>query len=163
MNSSLPYRAAVTSVTDEVRDYYCTPRATSVGGPLLSRYEIWENGEALNDSVTPSTYCAAYRAHMTLKILSLATSQRNIFSIGCGNAFVEADLVARGFCVQAIDYNAEAVELAAGKGVEAFTSDYWALPAGFLAKFDLIYADGLLGHLYRPDTGLDRFFEALAA
>src|SRR5262245_11466294 len=104
--------AAFTSMTNEIHEFYCRPNSTCLGGPLRSRYEIWEKGEAFNDSVTPSTYCADYRAHMVLKIASLSKQQANIFSIGCGNAFVEADLVAEGFHVQAIDCNAEAVELA---------------------------------------------------
>jgi hypothetical protein len=150
-----------TAATDEVRDFYCLPRSTSAGEPLRSRYEIWEKGEAFKDSVTPSTYCSAYRSHMGLKIRSLTNRNGNVFSIGCGNAFVEADLVAKGLRVQAIDYNHEAVELAVAKGVEAFTSDYWDLQPGCLAAVDTIYADGLLGHLYQPGQGLDAFFGTL--
>ena len=150
-----------TSTIEQTHDFYCTPRSTSIGE--LSRYQIWERGEAFNDSITPSTYCPEYRTHMELKISSLAKPQGRIFSIGCGNAFVESDLVANGFYVEAIDYHTEAVELATLKGVEASAKDYYDLPAEHFFTFDAIYADGLLGHLYRPENGLNRFFEKFLA
>ena len=151
--------AAANLARDALHDFYCRP----VGDTALNRYEIWERGGAVGDSVTPSIYCPEYRTHMVLKILSLPRSRERMFSIGCGNAFVEADLQARGLRVQAIDCNDEAVVLAASKGVEAFTADYHALSPGHLADFGVVYADGLLGHLYHPETGLTAFFETLHA
>ena len=149
----------VASTRDTLRDFYCRP----VGETSLNRYEIWERGGAVGDSVTPSIYCPEYRMHMVLKILSLPKPHQRLFSIGCGNAFVESDLHGRGLPVQAIDCNKEAVVLAASKGIDAFTADYHALPPGHLASFGVVYADGLLGHLYHPETGLSGFFETLLA
>ena len=146
---------------DRVHAYYCDPRDTD-GKNTRTIYEIWEAGEAFDDSVTPSTYCPDYRTHVVLKMLSLTAKGARIFSIGCGNAFVEADLVREGRYVQAIDCNPEAVDLAARKDVEAFVSDFHSLPDGYLAAFDVIYADGLLGHLYREGTGLSAFYDTLA-
>jgi hypothetical protein len=149
----------ISQVIDQMYDFYCRPSVTSEG--LRSRYELWEKGEALDDSVTPSTYCPEYRMHMVLKIDSLSKQQGHVFSLGCGNAFVEADLVARGLQVEAIDCHVEAVKLASAKGVKAFIKDYYELASGNLAKFNTIYADGFLGHMYEPARGLDRFFETL--
>ncbi|HEX3482336.1 MAG TPA: hypothetical protein VHT91_45280 [Kofleriaceae bacterium] len=150
---------ATNPARDTLRDFYCRP----VGDTALNRYEVWERGEAVGDSVTPSSYCPEYRTHMVLKILSLPRPHDHVFSIGCGNAFVEANLQSRGLPVQAIDCLEEAVALAASKGVDAFTADYHALPPGHLASFGVVYADGLLGHLYHPETGLTGFFETLLA
>src|SRR5262245_55235039 len=108
---------------DPLRDFYCRPLADG-----RNRYEVWERGEACGDSVTPSTYCPEYRSHMVLKIASLSKPRGRVFSIGCGNAFVETELLARGMRVQAIDRNQEAVDLAVGKGVDAFAADYYKLP-----------------------------------
>jgi hypothetical protein len=152
-----PAGSDTSPVMDALRDFYCRP----VGDTKLNRYEIWERGGAVGDSVTPSIYCPEYRMHMVLKILSLPRPHDRVFSIGCGNAFVESDLHARGLPVQAIDCNEEAVVLAASKGIEAFTTDYHALSSGHLAGFGVVYADGLVGHLYDPDTGLTTFFETL--
>jgi hypothetical protein len=151
--------AAANLARDALHDFYCRP----IGDTALNRYEVWERGGAVGDSVTPSIYCPEYRMHMVLKILSLPKPHECMFSIGCGNAFVEADLQARGLQVQAIDCNEDAVVLAASKGVDAFTADYHALPPGHLADFGVVYADGLLGHLYHPETGLAAFFETLHA
>jgi SAM-dependent methyltransferase len=135
-----------------VRDYYTSRR---VVGANSSIYSIWENGEAFNDSVTPSTYVPEYRSHMVLKILSLTRDRANIFSLGCGNGFVEGDLAAQRRTVRAIDCNDEAVELTRKKGVDAFTADYFSLDPEAVTDVDAIYADGLLGHLFDPDGGLE--------
>jgi len=149
-------KPAAVKQQDALREFYCSPLADG-----RNRYEVWEQGEACGDSVTPSTYCPEYRSHMVLKMMWLSKPRGRVFSIGCGNAFIETDLQARGMRVQAIDCNQEAVDLAVGKGVDAFAADYYKLPSGHLAYFDVVYADGLLGHVYRPDTGLDGFFSTL--
>ncbi len=131
---------------NRVHDYYCSPR--SVGQADASIYDIWENGGAFNDSITPSTYVPEYRSHIVLKLLSLTPDGANIFSIGCGNGFVEADLVQRGRAVRAVDCNAEAVELTRRKGVDAFMADFFALQPSDVAGIDAAYADGLIGHLF---------------
>jgi hypothetical protein len=154
-----PAAPAAGSAKDVMRDFYCR----RVGDAALNRYEVWERGGAVGDSVTPSIYCPEYRMHMVLKILSLPRPHQRVFSIGCGNAFVEADLHTRGLPVQAIDFLEEAVVLAAAKGIDAFTADYHALPPGHLTSFGVVYADGLLGHLYHPETGLTGFFETMSA
>lgn len=128
-----------------VHDYYCAPRADRDDATV---YEIWEQGGAFNDSVTPSTYVPEYRSHIVLKLLSLSPDGANIFSIGCGNGFVEADLLRHDRSVRAVDCNSEAVELSRGKGVDAFTADFFALTPEDLAGADVVYADGLLGHLF---------------
>lgn len=131
---------------DRVRDYYTTQR--SVGQHEASIYAIWEKGRAFNDSITPSTYVPEYRSHMTLKLLSLTKDGASIFSIGCGNAAVEGVIAGLDRRVRGIDYNAEAVELARQKGIDAFVADYYTLLPSDVAGADIVYADGFLGHLF---------------
>lgn len=133
--------------------------ARSTGTETL--YEIWERGAAAGDSVTPSTYCQGYRDHLVACIDSIAGPNGSVFSLGCGNAFVEADLVKLGHDVVGVDCHAEAVDLAIRKGVRAVQADFYDMPTGTLAGVDVVYADGFLGHLYDPSTGLDRFFRQL--
>jgi SAM-dependent methyltransferase len=135
-----------------VHDYYTTPRTT--GDDNLSIYEIWEAGGAYNDSVTPSTYVPEYRSHIVLKIVSLTPDYGYVFSLGCGNGFVEGELVARDREVRAIDCNAEAVELTTKKGVDAFVADFFELDPRECAGVDVVYADGLLGHVFDPAEGI---------
>jgi SAM-dependent methyltransferase len=134
---------------DSVREYYCAPRA--VGSGDLTIYEIWEAGGAFRDSITPSTYVPEYRAHIVEKILEVSDVGATVFSIGCGNGFVEADLVGHNRAVRAMDYNDEAVELTRRKGVDAFKADFFELTPADFADVDVVYADGLLGHLFHPE------------
>jgi len=134
---------------DSVRDYYCAPRTVDSGA--LTIYGIWENGGAFRDSITPSTYVPEYRAHIVEKILEVSDDGATVFSIGCGNGFVEADLLGRNRTVRAMDYNDEAVELTRRKGVDAFKADFFDLTPADLADVDVVYADGLLGHLFHPE------------
>lgn len=140
-------------------DYYSELRA--VNGQMLSIYQIWEKGEAYNDSITPATYCMEYQSHIQLKIERLTTKDACIFSIGCGNAAIESLLLQGGRRVAAIDCNREAVELAISKGVAATGGDFLRMPEGGLSSYDLVYADGLVGHLCSADSGLTPFLDGL--
>ncbi|MEV7013950.1 methyltransferase domain-containing protein [Streptosporangium sp. NPDC051022] len=133
---------------DRMRSYYTSDR--KVGGIEESIYAIWERGDAFNDSITPSTYVPEYRHHMVLKLLSLTRDGAEIFSLGCGNGFVEGELASLRRRVRAIDFNEEAVELTRGKGVDAFTADFYGLVPSDIANADVIYADGFLGHVFDP-------------
>lgn len=144
---------------DLVHDYYTASRPDVQAGRNI--YEIWEQGEACNDSITPSTYVPEYRSHIVLKILSLTGENARIFSLGCGNGFVEADLVGCGRSVTAVDCNAEAVELTRKKGVDAFVADFFQLRREQLEGVDVVYADGLLGHLFDPEEEVRPTFAAI--
>lgn len=126
-----------------VREYYLVER-----DQRRNIYEIWEAGGAFNDSVTPSTWCEDYRRWIVKQLeqqLGFDRSKR-ILSVGCGNAFVEQDLCEKGYQLRAIDINESAVKLALDKGVPATVADIYEWePEGNL---DLIYCDGVLGHLY---------------
>jgi hypothetical protein len=144
-----------------VRDYYCRPR--EVGGRPRTIYQIWEEGGACDDSVTPSTYCPEYQNHLALKLHAMADRRRTIYSIGCGNAVIEGHLVRQGHTVRAIDCNEEAVLLARDKQVDARVGDIMEIAAGELSQVGVVYADGLVGHLLDPETGLGHFFRKLRA
>lgn len=81
--------------------------------------------------------------------------EKRILSLGCGNAFVEAELIRQGFDVFAIDINSEAVELALAKNVPAKQIDFFDFQAPSAKPYDLIYADGFFGHLYSISSGCE--------
>jgi SAM-dependent methyltransferase len=143
-----------------IEDYYSRLRAAN--GQELSIYQIWERGEAHADSVTPATYSKEYQSHIVLKAERLTTAQSRVFSIGCGNAGIEAVLQQRGRRVDAIDCNREAVALANQKGVAATQGDFMSMCPDSLAPYDLVYADGLIGHLCSAQEGLGPFLQGLA-
>ncbi|RLM06691.1 oxin biosynthesis protein [Gibbsiella quercinecans] len=143
----------------QIEKYYGTTR--SFGDSHATIYGIWEQGGACDDSITPSTYSPEYRSHLGLKLKSLTQEGEKIFSIGCGNGFVEGDLVKAKRHVLAIDLNDEAVALSRKKGVDAYTADFFKLKPEALAGVKSIYADGLLGHLFHPELELKPTFDKL--
>ena len=148
------------SETDQVRavrEYYLHDN-----GDDPSIYHIWERGAGRGNVTTPSTSSEPYRRWMTELLRGLLAESPNpaLLSVGCGNAMVEAGLVAQGFRVLGVDPMEPAVELARAKGVQVICADalQWTPPPG---PWTVLYADGCLGHLYAPDTGvrpaLERF------
>lgn len=120
-------------------------------------FDIWERGAARGDSVTPSTFSPEYREHM--QELLAAELQKSpghaLLSLGAGNAAIEARLVEEGFDVLAVDALQEAVNLARSKKVSAVQADVATWEPG--ETWDVIYADGLLGHVYSEQDGLQKF------
>ncbi|NEO39599.1 MAG: hypothetical protein F6J90_26005 [Moorea sp. SIOASIH] len=70
-------------------NYYSKPRQEG-----QNIYDIWEEGKAYQDSITPSIYTPQYRKFITTIIKSLVDYDysKPILSVGSGNAFVERDL-----------------------------------------------------------------------
>lgn len=156
-----PIKTEPTMTTPQsVFDYYQVKRHLEGFGEG-SIYQIWETGGSYQDSVTPSTYCRGYREMMLERLVRTIESDRSkrILSVGCGNAFVEAELAQRGFDVYAIDINREAVELAIAKHVHSEQIDFFDLRPDDSEPFDLIYADGFFGHLYNSTFGCRHVFE----
>jgi SAM-dependent methyltransferase len=133
-----------------VRDYYLHDND---GEPSI--YHIWERGAGRGDVTTPATSSVPYRQYMVELLRGLLAGNDNpgLLSIGCGNGMIEAELASEGFRVLGMDAMPHAVELARAKGLDAVCADVlsWTPPAG---PWNVIYADGSLGHLYDPATGI---------
>lgn len=134
---------------EQLRRFYTSQHSRST-----TLYDIWERGDAWGDSVTPATSCPGYRAWMVEKLRGLSTppGTRCVLSVGCGNAAIEAELHQDGIPLLALDILEPAVRLARRKGVHAVVADAttWD-PTG--ATWDVIYADGFLGHVYEHGAG----------
>jgi SAM-dependent methyltransferase len=132
------------------------------GDHALTLFDIWEGGAANGDSVTPSTYSAPYRQWMIRYLRALLADARppTLLSIGCGNASVEAEIARAGHEVLAVDVLEAAVEIARRKGLGTVVADVrtWVPEPG---RWGVVYADGLLGHLYDPHDGLVPVFKHL--
>jgi hypothetical protein len=136
------------ALENDLRSFYLT------GSQEPSLFEEWEHGIARGDSTTPSICSPTYRWWILEHLRNALNRDRKnlLLSLGSGNAFVERVLGREGYPVLAVDALEEAVELARRAGVPALyqnlyawdtQSDYW----------DVIYADGLLGHLHDGHDG----------
>ena len=138
-------------------NYYSQPREEG-----KNIYTIWKEGKAYKDSITPAIFDRNYREFMTTKIESLVNYKvtSNILSIGSGNAFVESDLHQKGYQVMANDVNEDAIEIARKKGLSVILADInqWEPEQ---KNFDLIFCDGVVGHLYKPEVSLTKLFSRL--
>jgi len=114
-----------------------------------SIFEKWERGEARGDSTTPSICSPEYRAWMLDQLRDALghDHDKRLLSLGAGNAMVERTLCREGFHVLAVDALLPAVEIASRHGVPSLCRDIrsWDPDPD---RFDVVYADGLLGHLY---------------
>lgn len=137
----------MTSIEQLWRFYLCDEE--------LSLFDIWEGGAANGDSVTPSTYSAPYRAWMVefLRGVLDQTNPPTLLSVGCGNASVEAEVARAGYEVHAVDVLERAVQIARRKGLSAEVADVrsWSPEDG---RWGVVYADGLMAHLYDPRDSL---------
>jgi SAM-dependent methyltransferase len=132
------------------RDYYLHHND---GEPSI--YHIWEDGGGRGDVTTPAQSSLPYREWMwdMLRGLLAESPDPGLLSLGCGNGKIEAGIAADGFRVLGVDALEHAVELARARGVDAVCADVlrWTPPPG---PWTVIYADGSLGHLYDPATGV---------
>ena len=116
-------------------------------------FEVWERGEARGDSTTPSVCSPAYRTWMLdqLRTALAKADGGSLLSLGAGNAFIERILVDEGYDVLAVDFLQSAVDVALRATVPAIREDIRTWDPG--SRWDVVYADGLLGHLYGGEGG----------
>lgn len=138
----------------EVKDIYNKPIKDGE-----SRFELWEMGKAFGDSVTPSTYDKNYLKQIVDIIESISTPKSKILSIGCGNAFIEKQLVDKGYDLLATDILESALLLAEKKGLKTKKVDATKrLPFSY-NSYDLVISDGVIGHLVDKNNSIDIFLK----
>jgi len=136
------------ALENDLRSFYLT------GSEEMSLFDEWEHGIARGDSTTPSICSPTYRWWILEHLRNALNRDRKnlLLSLGSGNAFVERVLGREGYPVLAVDALEQAVEHARKAGVPAICHnlytwdtepDYW----------DVVYADGLLGHLHDGQDG----------
>lgn len=132
-------------------------------GPSL--FDRWERDD--DSGELPRTLAVRDERYRTFIAAALAASTPpgwRLISVGAGNGFVESDLARIGWDVVATDISSSALAHCAAKGLKVARLDLLAGPPP--GRFDVVYADGLLGHLWEAHSGCRRAwrsFEALAA
>ena len=136
------------ALENDLRSFYLTGREER------SIFHEWEHGTPRGDSTTPSICSATYRWWILEHLRNALNRDRKnlLLSLGSGNAFVERVLCREGYPVLAVDALEEAVELARRAGVPAICQNLYAWDAE-PEYWDVVYADGLLGHLHDGHDG----------
>jgi SAM-dependent methyltransferase len=129
----------------------------------LSRFQLWEEGRSPGSSCTPSTFDRTYLGNIAGQIESILEplGGERILSLGCGNGFIERELVTRGHTdILATDVSKQALELASAKGLDTtFLDATINFPFGEDEGFDMIISDGVIGHLADERGSLAGFFK----
>jgi hypothetical protein len=136
------------ALENDLRSFYLT------GNEEQSIFDEWEQGIARGDSTTPSICSPTYRWWILEHLRNALNRDRKhlLLSLGSGNAFVERVLCREGYPVLAVDALDHAVQLARQAGVPAINRNLytWKTEPEY---WDVVYADGLLGHLHDGQDG----------
>jgi SAM-dependent methyltransferase len=136
------------ALENDLRSFYLT------GSDEQSLFHEWEHGTPRGDSTTPSICSPTYRWWILEHLRNALNRDRKnlLLSLGAGNAFVERVLCREGYPVLAVDALSDAVALARQAGVPAILHNLysWDTPTEY---WDVVYADGLLGHLHDGHDG----------
>jgi hypothetical protein len=136
------------ALENDLRSFYLT------GNEEQSIFDEWEHGIARGDSTTPSICSPTYRWWILEHLRNALNRDRKhlLLSLGAGNAFVERVLCREGYPVLAVDALDHAVQLARQAGVPAINRNLYSWKTE-VQYWDVVYADGLLGHLHDGQDG----------
>jgi SAM-dependent methyltransferase len=141
--------SAIGALEDDLQAFYLSERNDR------SLYDTWEQGRPRGDATTPSICSTTYRWWILEHLRTALDRDRRklLLSVGAGNAFVERVLCREGYLVLAVDALEAAVRLARRGGVPAIHENLlvWEPRP---ECWDVIYADGLLGHLHDEADGV---------
>lgn len=125
----------------------------------LSLFERWERGLESPLQAPLAVADEDYRAALLKVFAGLRGHGNKVVSIGAGNGRMEFELTTAGWNVLATDPSPRALALCREKGLA--TSRISLGEDLGLGTFDVIYCDGVLGHLWEPEVGTVRAWEHL--
>lgn len=128
------------------------------GEPSL--FDLWEAGA---DAPLPAPLAVrdpVYRARIVEILTPFQDDGRRLVSVGAGNGVVEAMLVRDKWEVLATDPAFRALEICREKGLSTARFELLVDPPP--GRFDVIYCDGVMGHLWDPRSASVSAWKALA-
>lgn len=130
-----------------------------IGEPSL--FDLWERGMRAPLAPPVAVVDPEYRRLIVSVVDNAGAPGRRLVSVGAGNGFVEAELRDNGWDVLATDPASSARRCCRAKGLT--TSSFTLLEDGSPGVFDVVYCDGVMGHVWTPSTGLRDAWRALAS
>lgn len=129
------------------------------GEPSL--FDRWEARTETELAPPLAVRDAEYRSEVVRILRRYRCSGRRLVSIGAGNGHVEATLAADGWDVLATDTAESALRICGAKGLATMRFDVLNDPP--VGSFDVVYCDGVMGHLWHPVAASVPAWTALAA
>lgn len=130
------------------------------GQPSL--FDRWEAGRHTDLLAPLAVRDPDYRSSVVRILERYRDARSRLVSVGAGNGFVESALAAAGWDVLATDPAGSALALCRAKGLTTASFDLMDDHCS-LGTFDVIYCDGVMGHLWEPTRGSGSAWTALAA
>jgi SAM-dependent methyltransferase len=121
----------------------------------------WEHNETAAMTAPIAVRSAAYRELLADMLEPHLHPGATLLSVGAGNGFAEVELQRRGWDVTATDRADDALAHCRAKGLRTTRLDLLADPP--IGRFDAVYSDGVLGHLWQEGSATSNAWLALAA
>lgn len=131
----------------------------------VSLFQLWEEGGEGDLPAPLAVWDEGYRRRLVRLLLGempLDARQHRILSVGAGNGFLEVDLKNAGAEVLATDRSKFALAFCKRKGLQVRHFDLGRDCPAALGVFQSICCDGVLGHLWTPENGLDPIWRKLS-
>lgn len=127
-----------------------------------SLFKAWESGSTSDIPAPLSVRRPRYRQIIVCIVRHYAAGAgTTVLSIGAGNGFAELALARAGFDVVATDRSHIAVSHCRQKGLRALQYDFPDNPPPVDRTFDVLYCDGVFGHLWSPESGFSLVWRRL--
>lgn len=127
-------------------------------GPSL--FDTWEAGGRTSLAPPLSVVDAGYRAHVADILRGYLGAGARLVSVGAGNGCVEVELANAGWDVVATDVSASALRICRRKGLPTTRFDLDVVEP--IGQFEMIYCDGVMGHMWTPGSRCTSCWSALA-
>ena len=128
-------------------------------GPSL--HELWERGTSASFRPPISVLDAEYRSLIVATLQPFRMPKARLLSVAAGNGFAEQALQQDGWDVLATDCAAAAGKFCRRKGLRFRQFCLGVDAPSRIGSHDIVYCDGLIGHLWRTQTDTARVWRAL--
>jgi len=113
-------------------------------------YADWEQG--INDALPRTLSIRSKGYRRIIRTIFNRCQGNKILSIGSGTGVFEKELQAVGYSILASDNHLSAVDLCIEKELNTILFDVMKMEYTHTFSPDIIYLDGVLGHLWTPDN-----------
>lgn len=127
----------------------------------LSLHELWESGASASIRPPISVVDSEYRSLIVRTVRPLRMPNTRLLSVASGNGYTEQALQQDGWSVLATDCAVTAGEFCRDKGLHFRKFCLGIDDPSNIGSYDVVYCDGLIGHLWRTQTGTASVWRAL--